>query len=136
MWRINETHGERLKALPETLTPEEARLEARWVSELVSTCDAIHWALSEENVVEKLEPIVDAIESGEGVYEDIFDPVIKFRSSWYVMFSELRPMAVDWAERFREGAEADNSDGVFKVWGQGAGSEVESPDRDFSCNPP
>jgi hypothetical protein len=98
--------------------PEEAKLEARWVSDFVSTCDAIHRAVSEENVMELLDPIADAIEAGEGVYEDLFNPVINFRSSWYVMFAELRPMAVDWAARFREKTKNDSVDRTADEWSE------------------
>ncbi len=105
---INETRGARLEALPKFPSPEELKRENQWISELVSTCDEILWALSEEGVIEMLNPIASAIEVGEPVPDDIRQPAIDFNNAWVVMFTWLRPKAVNWATRFWEKVQVDS----------------------------
>ena len=140
MGHINETRGERLEALPKTPEPEELRLETRWISELVSTCDAIFWALDSEGIVEFSDPIVGAIKAGEPVPDDIRQPAIDFHNSWVVMFFRLRPMAVNWATRFWERAEVDSDlDRKAAEWAEKFGeisSETFGAEPAFGANQP
>jgi hypothetical protein len=104
---INKTRGPRLEALPKTPGSDEFKLQGQWIAELIYTCDNILWALSEEGVTNELDSVITAIEVGKSVPEDIGQAATDLWNAWWVMFTKLRPMAVNYITRLDEVMELD-----------------------------
>jgi hypothetical protein len=107
-----------LEALPKTPTPEQLRLETRWIAELVNTCDDILRAMSEEGASDALDAVTSALDYGLPVPEDVRQSALTLYDAWMVMFMQLRPMAINWATRLDEVMELDTADEMVAEWSE------------------
>ena len=109
--------GPLLEELPKRPSAQEFHRWVPVVHEIVNTCDGILRALTEEGVLRVVEPILDALQDGVPVANEVRQPAIDFSNGLTIMFFKLRPMAVAWLTRLDERIELDRDmEQRVKAW--------------------